>query len=177
MKLYLCLFSQVTILCSFGLTREKSANEDNEVMSLTILKQYNWLQRAEGLTEQSVCLTRYPMLAAMHRFAFCRLKQDRKEVIYQFFCHSGILLSKAIFTKATFWPEIASVFSFRISQWVSVVSLLACTHLEFIVNLNQLLQLGGVFFRLDEARAETPVSRLSHYWIIRLSNRLSDALI
>lgn len=43
------------------------------------------------------------------------------------------------------------------------------SHLEFVVNLNQLLQFRGAFFRLDEARAETPVSTLSYHHSIRLS--------
>lgn len=49
-----------------------------------------------------------------------------------------------------------------------------------MVNLNQLLQLSGVVLWLDEARAETPVSRLSDDHTIGLSgyhiNRLSDQL-
>lgn len=43
-------------------------------------------------------------------------------------------------------------------------------HLKLVVHLNQLLQFRGVFFRLDEAGAETPGSRLSGFHTAGLSD-------
>lgn len=45
------------------------------------------------------------------------------------------------------------------------------THLELIVNLDELLQLRGVFFRQNETGAESPeIIRSSDYQIIRLTH-------